>query len=364
MRSLQLRFCVLVASLLLGAVSALTLTALRSERAALEAATAPLREAAGGLDPRPGVEAALRSSLVQLSLTALLAVGLGSLVAARVAGGFARPLRRLRAGVEHLRAGDLSVRVPPTSNDEIGELTRAFNRMGESLQQQERMRVAFGRYVNDYVVAHSLESPEACVLGGAEREVTIVFVDIRNFTRLSEGMKAQDVVALLNEVFQLASEPLLARGGTIDKFMGDSVMAYFGAPTPAPDHAERAVSAAIDIQRSMASARSRGGHASSVELGIGIHSGTVVVGDIGSDARVDFTAIGDAVNVAHRVEKLAPPGAILISEAVQRRVRGAFGLRFEGERLLSGRQEPVHVYSVDLDALGADPGPDRGAPTR
>ena len=325
-----------------------------------------------GGGPLPAAERAARTprtrshrgadALAQLALIGALAVGLGSLAAVRLGGRFARPLRRLRSGVERLSAGDLSVRVPPTSSDEIGELTRAFNRMGESLQQKERMRDAFGRYVSDYVVAQSLESPEDGALAGAERDVTILFVDIRSFTRLSEGMKAQDVVALLNEVFQLAAEPIVARGGTIDKFMGDSVMAYFGAPAPLPDHPQQAVAAAIDIQRSMAARRgASGGRADPVQVGIGIHSGTVIVGDIGSDRRVDFTAIGDAVNVAHRVEKLAPPGGILISEAVQRRVRGAFRLRFEGERMLSGRQEPVHVYAVELDAptsaRGDDPSP-------
>ena len=134
-------------------------------------------------------------------------------------------------------------------------------------------------------------------------------------------------------------------------------MAYFGAPVPHADHALRAVTAAIDIARSIerrsAHLRALGPGASTrapVSIGIGIHTGVVVVGNIGSDRRTDFTAIGDAVNVAHRLEKLARRGEILVSEAVQRRVRGAVRLRFEGERQLSGREEPVHVYSVEIDA--------------
>jgi class 3 adenylate cyclase len=161
-------------------------------------------------------------------------------------------------------------------------------------------------------------------------------------------------VALLNEIFQLVSDRILERGGTIDKFIGDSVMAYFGAPVTQPDHALRAVSAAIDIQQAIAARlrASRQPGASEVlpvEIGIGIHTGVVVVGNIGSDRRTDFTAVGDAVNVAHRLEKLARPGEILVSEAVQRVVRAATRLRFEGERQLSGREEPVHVYSVEID---------------
>jgi class 3 adenylate cyclase len=306
------------------------------------------------------VEPVVSETQRQLSALAvvvtLLGVGAGVAFVALLVG----PLRRLRAGVERLSNGDLAVRVPPTSRDEVGELTRAFNEMGESLQQKERIQNAFGRYVSDYVLRQLLESPAEGSLGGSEREVTILFADIRRFTRLSEGMKASDVVALLNEVFQLASERILAAGGTIDKFIGDSVMAYFGAPVPDPGHPLQAVRAAVEMQRGVAARNLRAGAGDlRVEIGIGIHTGVVVVGTIGSDRRSDFTAIGDAVNVAHRLEKLARPGEILVSEAVQRRVRAALRLRFEGERQLSGRVEPVHVYSVVLEGAGRErAGPD------
>ncbi|MCP5066745.1 MAG: HAMP domain-containing protein [bacterium] len=261
------------------------------------------------------------------------------------------PIRRLRTGVEQLAGGDLATRVPPTSQDEVGDLTRAFNKMGESLQEKERIQSAFGRYVNDYVLTTLLEGPEGAQLAGAEREVTILFADIRSFTRLSEGLKAADVVGLLNDVFQLASDCILARSGTIDKFIGDSVMAYFGAPVPCEDHAAQAVQAAIDIERAVAKRNaSQPPPTHAVDVGIGIHTGPVIVGTIGSDRRSDFTAIGDAVNVAHRLEKLSRPGEVLVSEAVQRRVRDVVRLRFEGERQLSGRVEPVHVYSVEIQS--------------
>jgi class 3 adenylate cyclase len=228
--------------------------------------------------------------------------------------------------------------------------------MGDSLAQKQRVQNAFGRYVNDYVLSQLLEGTESEEQTGIEREVTILFADIRRFTRLSEGMKAPDVVALLNEIFQIASDRILEHGGTIDKFIGDSVMAYFGAPVPHPDHSQRAVNAAVEIieivaERNHRSRNLQPGAAkiAPVEIGIGVHMGNVVVGNIGSDRRTDFTAVGDAVNVAHRLEKLARPGEILVSEAVQRRVRGAVQMRFEGERQLSGREEPVHVYSVELD---------------
>ena len=267
------------------------------------------------------------------------------------------PLRRLRAGVERLAAGDVTVRVPLTSRDEIGKLTEAFNEMGDALEQKQQIQQAFGRYVDEHVLDQLLKTGDVENQEGVERTVTVLFVDIRKFTRLSEGLDAQHVVALLNEIFQLISDIILGRGGTIDKFIGDSVMAYFGAPVPHADHALRAVTAAVEIIRAidrrnaqLASGSERDAAHAEVGVGVGIHSGPVVVGNIGSDRRTDFTAIGDAVNVASRLEKLAGPGQILVSEIVQKQVRGAVDLRFEGERQLSGREEPVHVYSVDSEA--------------
>lgn len=311
-----------------------------------------LGEAQVEFDLRVLVDPIVRSNTRQLAAVAIAVVVLGVLAGVAFVALLVGPLRRLRVGVEQLTAGKLAVRVPPTSRDEVGELTRAFNEMGDSLQQKERIQNAFGRYVNDYVLSQLLEGPEDEQQAGIEREVTLLFADIRRFTNLSEGLKAPVVVSLLNEVFQLASDCILEQGGTIDKFMGDSVMAYFGAPVTHTDHPLRAVTAAMDIlsavaERNHALAQAADAEGLPVDLGIGVHTGVVVVGNIGSDRRTDFTAVGDAVNVAHRLEKLARPGEILVSEAVWRRVRDSVDMRFEGERQLSGREEPVHVYAVD-----------------
>ncbi len=317
--------------------------------AAIEWSNVAIGETQLELDLARLVEPILRETRVQLTWVAIGVTAFGVFAGLGFVALLVGPLRRLRAGVERLSAGDLTTRVPPTSRDEVGELTAAFNEMGESLQQKARIQSAFGRYASDYVLQTLLDNPEGADLAGVEREVTILFADIRGFTRLSEGLEAADVVALLNDIFQIVSDCILARGGTLDKFIGDSVMAYFGAPVPSSDHPVAAVSAAVDLVRAVEERNRKlepTGHA--VGVGVGIHTGSVVVGNIGSDRRSDFTAIGDPVNVAARLEKLARPGEILVSEAVQRRVRGSHRLLFEGERQLSGRQEPVHVYSVDL----------------
>jgi len=313
--------------------------------------TAVVGEAQIEIDLAVAVDPFVAEQQRQLAAAAAGLLLLGALATAIFAARLVRPLKRLRSGVEQLTAGNVMVRVPPTSRDEVGDLTRAFNEMGDALAQKQRVQRAFGRYVDDYVLDQLLESADGEEQAGIERETTIVFADIRSFTRLSEGMSAPEVVALLNEIFQIISDPILEHGGTIDKFIGDSVMVYFGAPVPHPDHPQRAVRAAVQIADAIAARNQQLDAAGRtdfvpVEIGIGIHLGNVVVGNIGSDRRTDFTAVGDAVNVAHRLEKLAGPGEIMVSEAVQRRVRGSVPLRFEGERLLSGREEPVHVYAV------------------
>ena len=302
------------------------------------------------------VEPVVRNSGRQLAFAAVivvaLGVGSGLLFVALLVG----PLRRLREGVESFAAGDTSARVEPSSRDEVGELARAFNAMGEALEEKQRIQRAFGQYVGADVLERVRHAEGALTQGGVEREVSILFADIRHFTQISEGMRAQDVVTLLNQVFQCASEAVIAQTGTLDKFIGDAVMAYFGAALPSADHALRAVRSALAMQQNLATRNAResqlhpGREASrAVSIGIGIHTGKVVVGNIGSDQRMDFTAVGDAVNVAHRIEKLARPGEILISEPVRAQLPEAISSGFRGEFQLTGRAQPVHLYSVALE---------------
>jgi class 3 adenylate cyclase len=170
-------------------------------------------------------------------------------------------------------------------------------------------------------------------LGGVIQPVTVLFADIRNFTQLSEQMDAREVVLLLNEFFTAMTQVILDAGGTLDKYIGDCVMALFGAPVPAPDDLQRAVQAAMQMQR-----------ATTIPIGVGLHTGLAVVGNIGSSQRMQYTAIGDTVNVAARLVSLAAPGQIIVSEGV-RNLADAF---FEplGEVELKGRQRKMNVFSL------------------
>jgi methyl-accepting chemotaxis protein len=147
----------------------------------------------------------------QFAMAAVVLLALGVAAGMIFVALLVSPLKRLRHGVEQMSEGNVMIRVPPTSHDEVGELTRAFNEMGDSLAQKQRVQNAFGRYVDDYVLSQLLDG-DGEEQAGIEREVTVLFADIRSFTRLSEGMKAPDVVALLNEIFQTISDRILEQG--------------------------------------------------------------------------------------------------------------------------------------------------------
>ena len=277
-------------------------------------------------------------------------LGVGLIIAFVVSGMVSRPLQRLRLAVNALAAGDLSARVEPSSRDEIGVLTRAFNEMSESLGEKRRIETAFRRYVSDHVLREVVESPEAIHLKGELREVSVLYLDIRKFTRLTGSIGPERVVAFLNECFDLITGRLLEHGATVDKYIGDAILAYLGAPIETEDHAQRAVAAAIAVQRAIHE-RNQRCEASlqpfvRLEVGIGIHTGMVVVGNIGSELKMDYTAIGTPVNVANRLQSLAGPGQIKITGEVRERVAELVQVKPEGARMLEGVDHPIEVFEV------------------
>jgi adenylate cyclase len=277
-------------------------------------------------------------------------LGVGLIIAFVVSGMVSRPLQRLRLAVNALAAGDLSARVEPTSRDEIGVLTRAFNEMSQSLGEKRRIETAFRRYVSDHVLREVVESPEAIHLKGELREVSVLYLDIRKFTRLTGSIGAERVVAFLNECFDLITGRLLEHGATVDKYIGDAILAYLGAPIETEDHAQRAVAAAIAVQRAIHERNARceasGLPFVRLEVGIGIHTGEVVVGNIGSELKMDYTAIGEPVNVANRMQALAGPGEIKITGEVRERVGMLVEAKPEGPKKIDGVDHLIEVYKV------------------
>ena len=201
-------------------------------------------------------------------------------------------------------------------------------RAHERLAREEVARANYGRFMPEYVVKQLLENPDSFRLGGVNQTITVLFADIRGFTSLSERENPERVVRLLNRYFTAMTEIIFEHGGTLDKYIGDGLMALFGAPTATPNDAINAAKAAVAMQRKINSLNGElvAEGLSPVTVGIGLHTGEAVVGYIGSEKRSEYTAIGDTVNLAARLEANARGGQILLSEATARAIGSAFPL--------------------------------------
>src|SRR5918992_282592 len=263
-----------------------------------------------------------------------------------------RPVRDLLEATRKVKEGDLSARVPVTSGDEMGALAGSFNEMVAGLAEREALREAFGSYVDPEVADRVLQ--EGAMLEGDEVEVTVTFIDIRDFTAFAENASARETVAHLNEFFGLVVPVLTKHGGHANKFIGDGVLGVFGAPERRPDHADRALRAACDIARTVQER-----YGDELSIGIGINSGPVVAGTVGGGGRLDFTVIGDPVNVAARVENLTGEtrDIVALTEATRCLLTNdEFELEPRGETPLRGKSEPVPIYGVaGLQRDGARP---------
>ena len=219
---------------------------------------------------------------------------------------------------------------------------------------RSRLRQVFSRYVADEVVEKLMAAGKLPDLGGEALNITVLFADIRNFTTISERLTPHEVVEMLNAYFSSICEPILEHGGTVDKFIGDAVMAVFGAPAPHPDHARRALSTALamdgkveDFQAWMAE-RFPGRGLPEFHIGIGLHTGAAVVGNIGSPKRLEYTSIGDAVNIASRLENLTKEMGWTIIASEQVIAAAGPGVKTGGKReaRLKGKEEPVRICEV------------------
>ncbi len=288
----------------------------------------------------------LDTTIVEASLAAALcALVVGLLFARRLT----RPISRLTGAVARVAAGDLSQPpVPVRSGDEVGRLTRAFNDMVEGLRQRDFIRNAFGRYVSPEVARTLLDSPDGLRLGGHKREITVLMSDLRGYTRFAEHGDPAGVMDVLNEYLGTMADIVIAHGGTINEFIGDAIFAVFGAPVEHADHAERAAGAALGMQRAMdAMNRANAGRGRPrFEMGIGLHTGEAVVGNIGSEQRTKYAVVGAAVNLAARVEGCTVGGQILITTRTLERLDD---LADAGEPIaveLKGLDAPVLLYEL------------------
>jgi adenylate cyclase len=255
-----------------------------------------------------------------------------------------QPIRDLAEGTERVAAGDYSQRLPVVQDDDLGALAASFNRMQAGLAERQRLQGAFGTYVDPALAARLLEQGDDVFTGG-RREVTVMFVDIRDFTPFAEANTAEDTVARLNALFEIVVPAVVDAGGHVNKFLGDGALAVFGAPNDLADHADAAVAAAVLIHRLVAE---RFGGA--LRIGIGINTGVVIAGTIGGGGKLEFTLIGDTVNVAARVEQLTKTtgdAILLTQQSVDALVPRPPGLTDRGFHALKGKSAAVQVFGLN-----------------
>ncbi len=287
-------------------------------------------------------------SVTDLAITTIVlsgvALGVGGLAGALASRATADPVISVRDALGRVERGDLDAEVPVYDGSELGRLQAGFNRMVAGLRERERIRETFGAYVDPDIAERILsEGPDA---EGEEVEVTLMFCDVRDFTGFAERSTPRQVVATLNRLFERAVPIVRAHGGHVDKFIGDGFLAVFGAPTPAPDHADRALRCALELAAALSDSADGAGAAGplgapdvagaagslgapdapespGIEIGIGLNSGRAVAGSIGGAGRLEFSVIGDAVNVAARVEAATREtgDTVLLSEATKRMLR-------------------------------------------
>jgi len=302
------------------------------------------------------IVAALTSHGGGISGDVLIAVGIAGAVSLELTvlltKSILAPIADLQKATEAIAHGEYDTAVPVTTGDELGELAASFNHMVTGLAEREQLREAFGTYLDRSVAEILLAGnfPQQ----GVELDVSILFFDVQDFTRFASGAEAREVIARLNELFELTVPIINRHGGHVDKFMGDGLMAVFGAPENFPDHAERAVRAACELTTAVHRVHKLG-----FSIGVGVNSGRVVAGSIGGGGRLNFSVIGDPVNIASRVEAATrdTDDEILVTSETVALLPPAITVEPRGTRELKGIDRPVELFAVAIgEAEGSRPG--------
>ena len=296
-----------------------------------------------------------RAILITIVVTAL-AAALGLLFAILVSGGITRPVRLLLQSTREVEAGHLDRSIEVITADEIGQLSAAFNRMVEQLRHKERIRETFGRYIDPRVVEGLINQPKLAAAEGQRRVMTIMFCDMKGFTTLSEGMTPQGLVKVMNRYLSTMSEPIRRHGGVIDKYIGDAIMAYWGPPfVEEADESQFACLAATEMIKRIGTLRKEVTELLGVrvlptecDVRIGVATGEALVGSIGSEIMMNYTVMGDTVNLAARLEaanKLYGSRS-LIAEATVAKTDDAIQFREIDRLMVAGQTQPQAVFEL------------------
>lgn len=281
----------------------------------------------------------------------LALVGLALLLATSilVATSMARPLRKMAEATGKVAEGDLDIDLTDIrSRDEVGRLAQAFTRMTEGLKERDRIRNTFGRYVTREVVNRLLESRDGLRLGGQSKEITMIMSDLRGFTALTASMPPEDVLAFLNRYLGKMVEILIDHRGIIDEIIGDGILAFFGAPEPMEDHAAAAVASALRMQQAMEDVNdlNEADGLARLEMGIAVNTGRVVVGNIGSEKRAKYGAVGSQVNFTGRMESFSVGGQVLVSQSTYEILSDVLDVKGVLQVEMKGIPGKVNLYDI------------------
>lgn len=289
------------------------------------------------------IEQDVRRERMLILWVTVLIIAVGITIAIYFGLRFSRPISKLVKATEDISKGKYRHHIDLTRRDELGNLAVAFNRMNEDLWIKSLMQESFGKYVGPQVLDLIMNNPEDTWLQGQTNEATILFGDIRGFTTYSESKAPKVIVDELNQFFEIANRAILNHDGYIDKFIGDGVLAVFGVPFYQKNHIKNAVGAAFEMQQAFRSAGENGNVLLS-SIGIGIHTGLVVSGNIGSPVKMEYTVIGDSVNVASRISEIAAPGEIIVSSNIYERVKDFIDVESLRPHKIKGRTKPIKIY--------------------
>lgn len=265
-------------------------------------------------------------------------------------------LSKLQGAIHEIDEGKFSIDIPVKSNDEFSEIARSLESMAKGLEERALVKTAFARYVSQHIADSILGSGMQPSVQGERRRVTVLFSDVRGFTTISEKLTPEQIVLILNAYFEKMVDVIFRHKGTLDKFLGDGLMAIFGAPLEDQFQEANAIKAAIDMRRELGELNRmvQEEHGLELAIGIGINSGPAIVGNIGSSQRMEYTAIGDTVNLASRLEAKTKEteSNIIISEHTYHSVRGVFPFEFTrlGAVSVRGREDEVTIYSIPENA--------------
>ena len=295
------------------------------------------------------VAAAVRMKTMRVTALSVGLFTIGLVLFAFLSARMLQPLKTLTAAAGEVAQGNLDVALPRTRGaDEVGRLARSFAGMLEGLRQRDFIRDTFGRYISKEVVDTLLGSPDGLKLGGDRREITLLVSDLRGFTSLAGRLAPEEVIGILNRYLARVVEILTRYRATVDEFQGDGILAFFGAPLAAADDVERAVACAIEMQHALAAlnAEQRALGLPALAMGIGINTGEVIVGNIGSEKRTKYGAVGAAINLAYRIESQTIGGQVLLGERTYALVHDLVDVRGPLALTLKGVDTPITIYEV------------------